>query len=131
MLRNIEPKEQLAEISQRFGKLFMIGWVAAYSIVFLFKGFVENDISSPTWPLVLIAVGSAFVTQVCWFFVVMWLGRLSVRQTSIALSEPNAHPRLVSTFLESWWSNETVLDAFVVVFQVTCTVAGYRYFGFL
>src|ERR1043166_8094784 len=122
MLKEIAPEKRLSEIDShnfRLEPFVSFGTFACLLVLFvLLRQEVPN-----WWTLICFlifwlasVVLSGLLAMLIWSPLVIWLGRMSLKQAAQAISDPEGHPSAVQEFLESWWKNEFVLDVFVVAF---------------
>jgi hypothetical protein len=119
MLKDVSPEERLNEIDRHFGRLdlFVVLGVLVGVVVLKGEGW---DAGIWSWLfLVFLLILSKVLSFLLWTALVFWLGRLKVGKTLHALSHPNFYRTAVQSFLETWWENEVVLGAFVVLFRTT------------
>jgi hypothetical protein len=131
MLKTISPSERMFEVGKHLKSVMAVGALGIYvgDFVLLLQ---RREDPGYFWFLVfgfasMIVAGN--ITHVVWIFVFTWLARTPLRSTAGALFAPDTNPKSVTKFLEAWWRNEFVLDAFFVALMVTIGVSCFWIFG--
>jgi hypothetical protein len=135
MLKDISPKEQLDEAKRSRGKLATVALAASFVCCEAFYIVRHGDFPSiwiyfATMLFVSVAlVFSIVLTELVWLPLVLWLGHMRYTQGLDAYIAPDRHAKLVGQLLDSWWRNETVLNVFAIVFELSICVSIFYLIG--
>jgi hypothetical protein len=122
----------LSEHSEKVGRIAWAGSFVGSLILFCLK---HGDVPSAPYFLsmmmfLLFASGIAnFLGTLLLIRLVTWMGGMRFREGVRAMAAPTENSGKVDRLLDTWWSSELAIDAFLVLFNLTVCVAAYRFIG--